>query len=96
MNSELKQYIERWYIKAEHDLITARTMLEHNPLVLDVVCFHCQQAVEKYLKAFLASNEKEIIKTHNLNFLQAQCTEIDNDFNSFDFKQLGEFAVDVR
>lgn len=96
MKPELKQYIERCYIKASHDLITARIMLEHNPLVLDVVCFHCQQAVKKYLKAFLASYEKEIIKTHNLNFLQTQCAEMDTDFNDFDFKQLGEFAVDVR
>ncbi len=96
MNKDLKEYIEKWFLKAEHDIITAKTLLEYKPMVLDVVCFHCQQAVEKYLKAFLVFKEKDIEKTHNLNFLQTQCSAIDSDFNNFNFTILSEFAVDIR
>ncbi len=96
MKKELKEYIQKWFVKAEHDLIAAKTLLEYNPLVLDVVCFHCQQAVEKYLKAYLVFKEKDIERTHNLNFLQTQCSEFDSDFSKFDFNVLGEFAVDIR
>ncbi len=96
MRNELKEYIKGWFIKADNDLTIARMIFEHNPLILDIACFHCQQAVEKYLKAYIASKEKDIVKTHNLNFLQSQCVELDSDFKDFDFKRLGEFAVDAR
>ena len=33
---------------------------------LEVICFHCQQAVEKTLKAVLAKNDLEIPRTHDL------------------------------
>jgi HEPN domain-containing protein len=39
--------------------------------------FHCQQAVEKALKAFLAFHEKPFRKTHDLSDLGAGCLAID-------------------
>ncbi len=84
MSKELKEYIERWFIKADHDLITARTILEYEPLVLAVVCFHCQQAVKKYFKAFLIFHGEENTKTHDLIDLQNKCSGIDNDFAAID------------
>ncbi|MSU80013.1 MAG: HEPN domain-containing protein [Gemmataceae bacterium] len=42
-----------WIIKADNDLKNAAHTLklgEEGPT--DTVCFHCQQCVEKYLKAF--------------------------------------------
>jgi HEPN domain-containing protein len=41
-------------------------IIELNPIILDIACFHCQQAVEKYLKSFLLYRGQELIKTHNL------------------------------
>lgn len=35
----------------------------------DLVCFHCQQCVEKYLKAYLAMNKIRFPKTHSLDDL---------------------------
>jgi HEPN domain-containing protein len=32
----------------------------------DIVCFHCQQAAEKYLKAILQDSGQPIPKTHDL------------------------------
>lgn len=42
--------------KAEHDLIAASMIIDLNPIILDIACFHCQQAVEKLLKTFLLFN----------------------------------------
>jgi HEPN domain-containing protein len=32
----------------------------------DIVCFHCQQAAEKYLKALLQETGRPVPKTHDL------------------------------
>jgi HEPN domain-containing protein len=62
--SELKKWID----KAEHDLVAARHMLELTELT-DIVCFHCQQCAEKYLKALLLFNDVHFPKTHDLRVL---------------------------
>lgn len=38
--------VERWLVKAERDLRTARTLIGGEDAPTDVVCFHCQQAAE--------------------------------------------------
>ncbi len=52
--SELTDLIEQWIIKGDHDLGTAKVTYLHIPEYLDTVTFHCQQAVEKYLKAYFS------------------------------------------
>jgi HEPN domain-containing protein len=44
--------------------------------------FHCQQAVEKSLKAFLAWHDKPFRKTHSLEELGAACEAIDATLKS--------------
>jgi HEPN domain-containing protein len=44
--------------KAESDLATARRMLDSEG-PYDTGLFHCQQAVEKYLKALLAAHDAQ-------------------------------------
>ena len=64
-----------------------------------MVCFHMQQCVEKYLKAFLVYNGKEISKTHNLALILRQCIELDSSFEklaSIDAALLTVYAVDLR
>lgn len=41
-----------WLEKAEHDLEDAKKLLQNGGYT-DTICFHAQQAVEKYLKAYL-------------------------------------------
>ena len=43
----------RWFQKAENDLLNVQNNLKAEHYASDTVCFHCQQAVEKYLKGFL-------------------------------------------
>jgi HEPN domain-containing protein len=49
---EVADVIRRWVRKAEHDLEAAKRILgREEACPYDTACFHCQQAVEKYLKA---------------------------------------------
>lgn len=60
-----EKYIQEWINKANKD-IKAVEKLEKEEDITEIVCFHCQQAVEKYLKALLLSNNEDIQKTHNI------------------------------
>ena len=53
MTPDFKEYINSWLQKAENDILSAQRLLEIEPMILDNACFHCQQAAEKSLKAFL-------------------------------------------
>jgi HEPN domain-containing protein len=44
------------------------------------VCFHCQQSVEKYLKAFLLEHQVAFPKTHSLIELLELCLPLDATF----------------
>jgi HEPN domain-containing protein len=98
MNGNL-DLMREWFTKAEHDLLNAQIILESRKetLPLDTVCFHCQQAVEKYLKGFLIYHQIEFSKTHFLGTLLDQCKEIDASFTELDgVIELSVYAVDVR
>lgn len=68
MTPAFKTYVEAWFNKAEHDLISTQRLLEIEPMILDNACFHCQQAIEKYLKGYLIYNGFEIERTHDVIF----------------------------
>jgi len=74
-------YVLPWIEKADGDLLVAHHISETmRPVSTEIVCFHCQQAVEKYLKAFLVYNDQEPPKTHELTELIRQCCMFDADF----------------
>ena len=60
------------------------------------ICFHAQQTVEKYLKAFLALHDVDFPRTHDLDYLLMECQKIDKDSFNVDLKSLTEFGVSVR
>ena len=47
------EFVRQWLLKAEEDLNAAKSLITHGASFLSTVCFHSQQAAEKYLKAFL-------------------------------------------
>jgi len=62
--------VREWVVKAENDLKTAVHTLEMGKeCPPDVVCFHAQQCVEKYLKAFLVLEGIYFPKTHAIEDL---------------------------
>ncbi len=94
----IDEYIEKWIIKAVNDLKVAEHELRQpaDEIVTDAICFHCQQAVKKLLKACLASKNIDFGKTHNLEFLLERCLETDPDFKEVDVGNLSFYAVEIR
>jgi HEPN domain-containing protein len=66
-----------WIQKAEMDMRSAQVDLAAVPPLVGDALFHCQQAVEKTLKAFLTWHDHPFRKTHDLVELGVQCAAID-------------------
>ena len=66
MNGDLQSYVRQWIEKAEEDLLVAHQLFDAESTALGTIGFHCQQAVEKFLKAFLIYHSLEPERTHNL------------------------------
>jgi len=94
-----KKVVLRWLQKAESDIKVARHILEMDDPPTDAICFHCQQAIEKYLKAFLTYHDVRVKKTHDLGILLKMCLEMDKEFESMDKEKIASltsFAVEIR
>ncbi len=74
--------VKRWLLKARHDWSVAERILAAGGEETDVGAFHCQQAVEKMLKAYLVSRRIEFEKVHDLGRLLDQCLADDSRFES--------------
>jgi len=61
--------IQAWITKGDHDLGTAQIVFSQIKEYKDTVCFHCQQAVEKYLKGLLVHLDIEFKYKHSLIYL---------------------------
>lgn len=66
----MKAATRDWIDKAEADHLAALDLARRRKLPLhDMVCFHCQQSAEKYLKARLEEAAIHFPKTHDLESL---------------------------
>ena len=62
----MKRLTREWVRKAEGDLRAARELYAAGQRLHDAVCFHCQQAAEKYFKALLQELATRPPRTHDL------------------------------
>jgi HEPN domain-containing protein len=69
--------ISEWLNKASEDLRFAEANLNDGSEFYSRLCFHFQQAAEKYLKAFIIAKELPFIKVHDLVNLLKVCTAHD-------------------
>ena len=60
------EYFKEWLKYANTDYSVALFIQNHHPVPIEIICYHCQQAGEKALKAVLALHNEEIPKTHDL------------------------------
>lgn len=97
MSDNLK-IIRLWVEKADHDLGTAQLTQKHIPEFKDTIAFHCQQAVEKYLKAYLIFNNIQPKRTHDLVLLLGMVSTNEPISDElFDLiAELQDYAVEVR
>ena len=68
----MKPATREWVGKGEHDYLAAGELHGSRIRLPDQVCFHCQQAAEKYLKALLEELNQPVPKTHDLELLLDQ------------------------
>jgi HEPN domain-containing protein len=63
--------VRQWLAKTDDDIRACEALLAADPPFLYPVCFHAQQAAEKYLKALLTWHQIEFPKTHAIEQLLA-------------------------
>ncbi len=76
--------LKEWMEFARMDFLAAKHLYEHMyPKPLEIICYHCQQAIEKLLKGVLISRGVTIEKTHDLGLLAEmlqEYTEVDEKY----------------
>jgi HEPN domain-containing protein len=94
---KIKDVME-WIQIADDDVYSAQILYEaiHKPY--EIICYHCAQAMEKYLKGYLAYNDIIVPKTHNLLVLHELCVGKDDIFESIrtECSLLNRFTNEIR
>ena len=75
MAHEHQQDIQAWLGYAAMDLSAAQTLCQyHRPMPCEIICYHCQQAAEKAIKALFIRFDLPggIPRKHDLSFLLNQ------------------------
>lgn len=95
---ELRRVVGLWRRKADEDFKIALALLKTGDSTLTGgICFHVQQAVEKYIKASLVRNRIGFPKTHSIReLLPLLPVEDVPDIAEAEQDRLTDYAVMVR
>jgi HEPN domain-containing protein len=93
-----KNIADEWITIANCDLNSAKFLTNMQPTPLEIICYHCQQSAEKYLKGYIAFIGGTILKTHDLTILNKTCKQHDENFQNIDDDcvELVDYGVQVR
>jgi HEPN domain-containing protein len=94
----MKPLTHEWGQKAEGEYTAAETLRQAENPVYDAICFHAQQGVEKYLKAWLVEQEIVFSRTQDLEALAKQCLPSLPDLDALmdELRFLTSYAVEIR
>jgi HEPN domain-containing protein len=95
----MKPLTQEWVDKAEGDFSTAgRELRARKDPNYDSVCFHSQQCVEKYFKAYLQDAGVAFAKTHDLVMLLDLLLPMEPSWDGFRLRlrSLTTAAVEIR
>ena len=81
MGETNKELLRSWLLKAANDLKSARILGSTEDAPLDTAIYHCQQAAEKAVKAFLVHSGVTPTKTHDIRKLTLEAAEHEARFN---------------
>jgi HEPN domain-containing protein len=98
MNDKIiTKYVRDWFARGDDDIRAAEILLKEQGAP-NTICFHAQQAAEKYLKGFIAYHEKHVRKIHDLSALVSICIDIDKRFELLkeDAQFLSQFYTESR
>lgn len=87
-----------WIEKAEEDYNIAELARQASRPFHNSICFHAQQCIEKYLKAWLQEADVPVPRTHDLEELLVLIEPTLPTWAQWqpDFKRVTEYAVDSR
>ena len=95
----MKPLTREWVEKAEGDFqVATQIMRRRKQRVYDAACFHAQQTVEKYFKAWLCETGVAFPKTHDLAALLKLLLPLEPLWSAFlpQVQLLEDYAVDFR
>ncbi|MDY7009233.1 MAG: HEPN domain-containing protein [Planctomycetota bacterium] len=94
----MKNLTAEWLTKAEEDFSVAIGLVRRRRLPANSICFHCQPAAEKYLKALLQHNRTRFGRTHDLEELLRLISDQTPGLMlmSDDLKLLSDYSVRYR
>ena len=95
----MKLSTREWVAKAEEDFLAANALNQRRKKPLwNIVAFHVQQTVEKYLKARLEEAGSNVPKTHDLLHLLNLATAVEPIWSAYQsaFSLLVSYAVQAR
>lgn len=100
MQGKFPHQYEILFKKADADLALVEHVLalEDKPIEVDIIFFHLQQAVEKYLKSLVCYNGVHFEKIHDIDKIITVCRSHSIELpNYIDiFIELNPYAVDGR
>jgi len=73
---------QEWQRLAAMDLNTAEYLQNMSPLPLEIICYHCQQSAEKYLKGYLVFCGMAPPRMHDLDELCKLSLKFSNTFKN--------------
>ena len=76
----MKKRVEEWIYYAEADIRSIKKLIE-DPTLSQIAAFHCQQAVEKLLKAVIEDRRTKTPKIHDLGKLYGMILDIEPRMN---------------
>ncbi len=90
--------VTEWLAKADEDLEFGRLNLEERKNFFAQICFHFQQAAEKYLKAFIVAKEIEFKRIHDLGLRLKMAARVDGSLEELkdDCEYLAAFYIEAR
>ncbi|MEW6718173.1 MAG: HEPN domain-containing protein [Chloroflexota bacterium] len=98
MNDEKQRQIRNWLLKSRSDPGSARRLLKGPHPYLDTAVYHCQQAAEKVLKAYLAYHDIPFARTHDLTELVSMAESVETAFSMWrgTAQELTPYVVQFR
>ena len=92
------QIISEWVEKADEDYFFAKKHLQDEDSFFSPLCFHAQQAAEKYLKSYIIAHDLPFRKVHDLLELLNICLSRDDSFEEIrdEVILLQRYYVDTR
>ena len=91
--------VNEWLQIAYDDYDSALFLFQNkHPKPLEIICYHCQQSVEKSLKAYLCAKGEDIPKTHEAGLLCRRCADFNSGFSDFNdhCEELEIYATGTR